>query len=87
MSSMEFAEWQAYYALAPFGDERADIQAALICKVLADINTPKGKAKMPLSDFMLRFGPPEEQSPEAMLSQAEQANVIFGGVDLREDDD
>ena len=87
MSSMEFVEWQAFFSLAPFGDDRADIRSAMICKTLADVNTPKGQTRMRLADFMPRFGPPEVQSPEAMLSQAEQANAIFGGVDLREDGD
>jgi len=86
MSSMEYAEWQAYYRLEPFGEQRADYRAALICKILADVNTPKGKPHAKIGDFLLRFEK-EEQSDEAMLRQVEVANAAFGGVDLREDDD
>ena len=87
MSSKEFVEWMAYYRLEPFGDARADIRAAMICKVLADINTPKGKAHAALEDFMPRFEQPEPQEPDVMMAQVAMANMAFGGLDLREDDD
>lgn len=87
MSSREFAEWQAYYQLEPFGDSRADIRSAMICKVLADINTPKGRTRMKLDDFVPKFESPKAQTPEEMLSRAELANEAFGGIDLREDRD
>lgn len=87
ISSKEFAEWQAYYRLEPFGEERADIRAAMICKILADINTPKGKTHAKLEDFMPRFGAPEPQTPEDMLARVTLANAAFGGLDLREEDE
>jgi hypothetical protein len=83
---MEFAEWMAFYRLEPFGEQRADYRAALICKILADINTPKGKPRAKVSDFLLCFER-EEQSDETMLMQVEIANAAYGGLDLREDDD
>jgi len=74
----------AYYRLEPFGEDRADLRSAMICKVLADINTPKGKPRARLDDFMLRFEPPKPQSTDQMLAQVEVANAVFGGADLRE---
>jgi hypothetical protein len=59
----------AYYKLEPFGEERADLRAALICYVLACINSPKGK-KPKITDFLLDFdkaaSSKEPQSPAMM---------------------
>jgi len=54
MSSEEFAEWAAYYEMNPFGPKRADYQAAVIARTIAQANAPKGKT-FQLSDFVLEF--------------------------------
>ena len=86
MSSPEYVRWQAFDKLEPLGEQHADLRAALICKVLADINTPAGKRRTKLTDFMLNFGR-ETATPEEMMLQAEMANMAFGGMDLREGED
>ena len=83
MSGPEFVEWMAFDMLEPLGEQHADLRAALICKVLADINTPAGKRRTKLTDFMLNFER-ETATPEEMMAQAEMANLAFGGMDLRE---
>lgn len=83
MSSREFAEWAAYYALEPWGEERADVRSAMICKVLADLNTPKDQPRHPLEDFMPKFGG-NIQTEEEMLAHVATLNGLFGGQDLRE---
>ena len=85
MSGPEFVEWMAYDRLEPLGEQHADLRAALICKVLADINTSKGNRRTKLTDFMLNFER-ETATPEEMMAQAEMANLAFGGMDLREGD-
>jgi hypothetical protein len=88
MSSREFTEWQAYFALEPFGEERADIRAALVASVIANVNRNPKKRSSPFAvkDFMLRFGEAagsREQSVEQQLSLVEMLNAAFGGVDKR----
>ena len=41
-----------YYALEPFGDQRADVRNALIAKLIHDSHCAKGGAKK-MEDFML----------------------------------
>ena len=84
MSAREFAEWMAYSQIEPWGEERADLRAALICKVLADINTPKGKQRAKLEDFMLRFDREKStQTTEEMIGTVAQITAIYDaeGVD------
>lgn len=49
----QFQGWQAYYALEPWGEERADLRNGLLCALTANINRDpkKGKAFGP-ADFM-----------------------------------
>jgi hypothetical protein len=79
MSSMEFAEWMAYSQIEPWGEERADLRTALICKVSADINTPAGKPRAKLEDFMLKFDREKPtQTTDEMIGTAAQISAIYG---------
>lgn len=35
MTREQFREWQAYYQIQPFGDQRADIRAATVAQSMA----------------------------------------------------
>jgi hypothetical protein len=87
MSSYEFSEWLALYGIEPFGDSRADFHSALICSVLADINTPSGKRRPKIADFMPSFEERPKQSTEEMMAQAAYATLAFDGTDMRERDE
>lgn len=78
MSSMEFTRWIAYSRVEPWGEERADYRAALICKTMADINTPKGKQPMKLEDFLLKFDRERPtQTTEEMIGTVAQITAIY----------
>ena len=64
-TSRQLAEWEAMYRLDPFGEERADMRAALVCKVIAE-RTPGNKKRFKIRDFLLRFAPRRAQSTEEM---------------------
>lgn len=96
MSALEFAEWQAYYSLEPFGERRADYRTAQIVQMMAntnrDTNThPNG---FPLSDFLpdeVAPEPEEEEESEeqeepwrAQIRVAEMITGAFGGKDMRQ---
>ena len=55
MSSKELVEWQAYYSIEPFGEERADLRAGIIASTIANVNRPKGKKAYDAEDFMPKF--------------------------------
>ena len=79
MSAQEFAEWIAYSQVEPWGEQRADLRAALICKILADINAPKGKAAPKLEDFMLKFERKEAQTTDQMIGVAALISSTYEG--------
>lgn len=55
----------AYDSLSPIGDERGDIQAALVATHIVNANLSK-RDQRPLSDFLPRFGEKPKQSVKDM---------------------
>jgi hypothetical protein len=52
MSSRELSEWAAYFAIEPFGEERADLRAGIVASTIANVHAGrKGKPFAPV-DFM-----------------------------------
>ncbi len=84
MTSREFAEWEAYYELEPFGEERADIRSAIVASTVANANrNPKARAKpFEVDDFMPKFGQParRRQTWQEQLAFVEMLNEAFGGT-------
>lgn len=78
------SEWIAYYTIEPFGEERADIRAAItdITIAAAAPNRKRG-AKLPkIEEFMPRFDGDgkREQSVEQMIQAAAAFTVAAGGT-------
>ena len=46
------AEWQAYYAIEPWGEERADLRNAMAMQLTANINRKQGATPFRVADFM-----------------------------------
>lgn len=57
IDSYELTEWQCYYALDPFGEERADLRMGIATSVLANANRNPDKRSDPFTakDFMPQF--------------------------------
>ncbi len=75
MSIYEFMEWQAYYDFDPFGNERGDLQAALISCVIANANRDGISKVFKIEDFMLKFGPQRQQTPQEFAAIMQTALV------------
>ncbi len=64
VSSKEFVYWQAFFAMEPFGDVRADLRNGILCSLVANLLSkgPRKKA----ADFMPDFEVEEdrEMTPE-----------------------
>lgn len=52
LSSRQWAEWQAFYQMEPFGDVKADWRAGMLASVLANVNRGKGTKAFHPEDFM-----------------------------------
>lgn len=52
MSSREFSEWMAFYNIDPFGDQRADLRAAIQSSLLFNVNRGKGQSAKSVEDYM-----------------------------------
>lgn len=55
--------YQKYY---PFGEERGDIQAAIIACVIANVNRGKKTKPYKIDDFIPNYDPPKQQSVDDM---------------------
>ena len=62
LTAKQFAMWRMYASVMPFGDLRADYQAASVSKTIADVNRPKERQPYKVEDFLLQFEAPEQES-------------------------
>lgn len=69
MSSREFAEWMAFYKMEPFGEERADLRAAIVACTIANVNRAKGKRAFKVDDFMPRFEERRKKTPAELRAK------------------
>lgn len=74
----------AYEQVEPFGDRRGDIQAALICTVLANLWRDEKQQPYTLKNFLLEFEQVRaEQTMEEQIAFARMLTIALGGKDLR----
>lgn len=81
ITARELVEWMAYYELEPWGEERADLRAAIVASTIANIFRGK-RAAYKVEDFMPEFGR-RAKSPNELLKLAEMLNATLGGSDRR----
>ena len=62
LSSRQISEWMAYYAIEPFGEERADLRMAILASLIANVNRDPAKRREPFTpaEFMPDFGSPSD---------------------------
>ena len=58
ITATQFRRWSEFALLEPFGEERADIRNAILCRLVAII---AGNKNAKLDDFMPRFGKPKQR--------------------------
>lgn len=85
MSSGELTEWQAYYALEPFGPDMAYVGSAITSSTLANIYRKRGSKAYTPVDFMPKFEK-VEQTLEEQLQWAAMFTTALGGQDLRSEE-
>jgi hypothetical protein len=89
-------EWLAYYQIDPFGNERGDLQSAMIVSALANIHRDPKTQRKPYQpgDFMPQFDsqPSPRPSPngrgggqtvEQQLEIVRMLNAALGGSEVK----
>lgn len=79
IDSREFSEWQAYYSIDPFGDQRADLRNAILCSTVLAPHVEKGKTGPKPSEFMLfqdKESEPEKSSTQKTVTLSGKAGAL-----------
>lgn len=73
-------DWEAYMAVEPFDEVRADYRSAQIAQMLYNINrdTKKDPDGKPLGEFLLQFDDPETPEEKQKRLDQELANKMRG---------
>jgi hypothetical protein len=75
MDSAELTEWQAYYGLEPFGQERADLRAGIISATVANAMTTREGRSFEPRDFMPVFDRQEREVNSAVMAGFNRARM------------
>lgn len=76
IDSAEFAEWQAFYLLEPFGGEVADRRHGAAMALQANAQRGKDTEPYEVEDFMYGSVVHEEREPEYIDDPVAQSNLI-----------
>ncbi len=68
LTARQYAEWIEFYGVDPFGEQRADLRAGIICATMNNRWRGKHEQAMQPADFMTYHREPE-QSPEEIKRQ------------------
>lgn len=82
-----YREWQRYYQYDPFGGIRSDIHAARIMAWMGEVHRSKNSSPhFKMKRFLIKWGPKDPVSPDAMLDKLMQITRAMGGtiIDKRE---
>lgn len=83
MGSRELSEWMAYEQIEPFGEQRADLRAAIIAATVANaLRGRKSRRRWKPADFMPVFARKRTATPDELLAKARAINMALGGKDL-----
>ena len=81
-------EWQAFYALEPWGTDIEMLGHAITASTTYNVNRGKRNKALGPKDFMPEWHKERViQSEEQMLSFVETLNASLGGIDLRNRDE
>ena len=79
ISSRELTEWQAYYGVEPFGEDRADLRAGIVASTVANVFRKSGTQPYKAQDFMPKFEKPR-QDWRQLLEKVRTINAALGGT-------
>jgi len=71
IDSKELTEWQSYYLIEPFGEERADLRSGVLASIMSNAWRGKNTPASSPSDFVLKFGEDDDVGDDAMRAKLE----------------
>jgi hypothetical protein len=74
LDSRQLSDWLAFYAIEPFGDERADLRMAINTSMLANINRDANVRKQPFTE--LDFMPFVPKQIKQKIDHKQQSRMI-----------
>lgn len=79
MSETEFRDWQAYFAIEPFGEEAAFYRSGIVAATIANVNRDTKTHPEPFSpaDFMPKSKRREEEAEKQPATREE----LIGGLE------
>jgi len=87
ISSKEFAYWEVYNTLDPFGEDREDYRAGIVASTVLNASRTNKKDKVwKPEEFIPKFGKEQKvnkQTVEQQLKIVEMLNIGLNGNDLR----
>ena len=78
-NSQRFTEWQAYYEIDPWGEERADLRAGIIASTIANVHRDPKKKAFTFGDFMPDFDP----KPKPRQTPVQMFNMLKVWIDQK----
>lgn len=55
MTANDISDWFVYSLVEPFHETRADLRTAIVAQAVVAVNTPKGKKRRKLEEFMPNY--------------------------------
>lgn len=75
MSASELIEWQAYFSIVPFTQDREDMRTGIIASTIVNmLRSSKGKVANPM-DFVTKWRKPNRKA-DNVLKIASQVNAL-----------
>jgi hypothetical protein len=80
MTVVEYRQWQAFYALEPFGDVRADMRSGIVAALIA--RTMGGRKNATPLDYMpiVAAQDKEREAAQTQRDRNVQARAAFAGI-------
>ncbi|MFO7905798.1 MAG: hypothetical protein R6U98_24280 [Pirellulaceae bacterium] len=79
MTSRQFAEWQAYATLEPWGEDRADLRAGIISSTVANFagkSMKEGSSLAPVDFMPYAEKPKREKARSSDVLRAQFAHLV-----------
>ena len=81
MTYKEYVEWEAFYSIEPFPEERQDFRNALLVSIMVNLQRGKNDKAVEIEDFIPDFWSErksKKQTPQEMLMSAKMISAMIG---------
>lgn len=76
MTAKQFAGWEHFASLEPFGELRMDYRIASVVQMIANVNRGKDQKPFTLDDVVLKFGEENRKPPQPVEQKVAVAYAL-----------